>query len=48
MGLDSLFLTQLSQRLRSKFNVTVSMRQLMRETTTINKLAEFIYNKNNK
>ena len=42
MGMDSLFLTQLSQRIKTIFGVSVSMRQLMREYATIGKLADFI------
>jgi len=42
IGLDSLFLTQLSQRIKTKFGVTVGMRQLMREYATVSKLADFI------
>ncbi len=39
LGMDSLFLTQLAQRLKSNFGTQVSMRQLMRDLNTIEKLA---------
>lgn len=39
LGMDSLFLTQLAQRLKSNFGIQVSMRQLMRNLNTIEKLA---------
>jgi len=44
LGMDSLFLTQMTQRIKSLFNVTVSMRQLMRQHSSISKLSDFIEN----
>lgn len=42
LGMDSLFLTQMSQRLKTLFGVSVSMRHLMRTYSTIAKLSEFV------
>lgn len=42
LGMDSLFLTQMTQRAKVLFNVTITMRQLMREHNTITKLSDFI------
>src|SRR5437660_11999798 len=42
LGLDSLFLTQISQALAKKFGVKVSIRQLMEELNTVGSLASFV------
>ena len=42
LGFDSLFLTQVSQSIQSKFNVTVAFRQMLDELSTIETLAEYI------
>ena len=42
MGFDSLFLTQVSQALQSKFAVKVTFRQLLGDQSSLNLLAEFI------
>src|SRR5437588_7120622 len=42
LGLDSLFLTQISQALAKKFAVKVSIRQLMEELNTVGSLASFV------
>jgi acyl transferase domain-containing protein len=42
MGMDSLFLTQFAHRIKTAFGVTIGMRQLMREASSISSLAAFI------
>jgi amino acid adenylation domain-containing protein len=42
MGFDSLFLTQVSQALQSKFGVKVTFRQLLSDQSCITSLTEFI------
>jgi amino acid adenylation domain-containing protein len=42
MGFDSLFLTQVSQALESKFGVKVTFRQLLDEQSTLDRLAEYL------
>ena len=45
LGLDSLFLTQLSLQLRNKFKVEISFRQLMEELSSLKDIAHFIDSK---
>lgn len=45
LGLDSLFLTQLSLQLRNKFKVEISFRQLMEELSSLKDIAVFIDSK---
>lgn len=42
MGMDSLFLTQVSMALSKKFNVKISFRQLLEEYTNFDQLSQFI------
>lgn len=42
LGFDSLFLTQVSQSIQSKYSVKVAFRQMLDELSTIETLAEFI------
>ncbi|MGH9945854.1 MAG: amino acid adenylation domain-containing protein, partial [Pyrinomonadaceae bacterium] len=42
LGFDSLFLTQVSQSIQSKYSVTVAFRQMLDELSTIETLSEFI------
>jgi len=42
MGFDSLFLTQVSQALQSKFGLKVTFRQLLSDVSSLKSLAEFI------
>jgi amino acid adenylation domain-containing protein len=42
MGFDSLFLTQVSQSLHSKFGLKVTFRQLLSDASSLKSLAEFI------
>jgi acyl transferase domain-containing protein len=42
MGLDSLVLAQASQTIAKRFGITIAFRQLLRETSTIEKLIDFI------
>src|SRR6266404_3856805 len=42
MGFDSLFLTQVSQSLQSKFGLKVTFRQLLSDVSSLKSLAEFI------
>lgn len=48
LGMDSLFLTQMSQRVKTLFGVSVSMRHLMRTYSTISKLSTFVTEGQNK
>lgn len=45
LGFDSLFLTQVSQLIQSKYSVTVAFRQMLDELSTIETLAEYIEEK---
>ncbi len=42
LGFDSLFLTQVSQSIQSKYHVSVAFRQMLDELSTIETLSEFI------
>src|SRR6202023_1020423 len=42
MGFDSLFLTQVTQALQSKFDVKITFRQLLGDQSTLAALAEFM------
>ena len=42
MGFDSLFLTQVTQAVQSKFNVKTTFRQLLGEQSSVKSLAEYI------
>jgi amino acid adenylation domain-containing protein len=42
MGFDSLFLTQVTQALQSKFGLKITFRQLLGDQSSINTLAEYI------
>ena len=42
LGLDSLFLTQLTQSIRGKYNVKLTFRQIMGDYSTFDTLAEHI------
>jgi amino acid adenylation domain-containing protein len=42
MGFDSLFLTQVTQELQSRFALKITFRQLLGDQSTINDLAEYI------
>jgi amino acid adenylation domain-containing protein len=45
LGLDSLFLTQLSLQLRNRFKVEISFRQLMEELSSISSIARYVEGK---
>ncbi|MEP7075451.1 MAG: amino acid adenylation domain-containing protein [Acidobacteriota bacterium] len=45
LGFDSLFLTQVSQAIRTKFDVSVAFRQMLDDLSTIETLAEYIAEK---
>ena len=45
MGMDSLFLTQISIQLKKELKVSVTFRQLVEELTTINELANYLSDK---
>ncbi|MGQ0444040.1 MAG: amino acid adenylation domain-containing protein [Beijerinckiaceae bacterium] len=42
LGFDSLFLTQASQAIKTRFNAAVSFRQMMGELSTVNAVAEYL------
>ncbi len=42
LGFDSLFLTQVTQALRSKFNIKITFRQLLGDLSTMEALANFL------
>jgi amino acid adenylation domain-containing protein len=42
LGFDSLFLTQVTQALQSKFNIKITFRQLLGDLSTIDALANFL------
>jgi acyl carrier protein len=42
LGMDSLLMRQFSQQIKSTFNITVTVRQLMREYSSVQTLAAFI------
>ncbi len=46
MGMDSLFLTQISLQIKKELKISVTFRQLVEELTTINQLAGFLLKKN--
>ncbi len=45
LGLDSLFLTQLSLQLRNRFKVEISFRQLMEELSSVSSIAHYVDSK---
>ena len=44
LGLDSLFLTQVSSKLQNEFNVTVKFRQLLEDLTSLDLLSDYLDN----
>ena len=42
MGFDSLFLTQVTQSLQTKFNLKITFRQLLGDQSTLDSLAEYV------
>lgn len=42
LGLDSLFLTQVSSKLQNEFNVTVKFRQLLEDLTSLDLLSDYL------